>query len=290
MARSCCALPALNRWAITGTPIQNRVTDFSSLLEFIKVYPFSDPKVFDTEIAKPWLKSEARDASRMKKLVNCVSLCRTKAVIELPKRKDITTLLHFSLEEQRYYDQVREGTIRRIDEALSNNPIKCGQYVNVLQWLNELRLICNHGLAHKKREGIKSNTSNAADTQAWNKSIANKAFETIESAGEASCSVCGNALGYGASSGMDLGYAKPFLAACLTLTCGPCIKDSPNGQLVPTCAHAPICKSAEVSWTPDHSTSNGLATQLPNTSPDHVSTKIKRLLEDVQSSPPGEKR
>ncbi|CZR65227.1 uncharacterized protein PAC_15127 [Phialocephala subalpina] len=290
MAKAACAVNATNRWAITGTPIQNRVTDFSSLLEYLKIYPFSNPKVFDTEIAKPWLnKTGDKDITRMKKLVNCMSLCRTKAIIDLPRRQDSIRKLSFSPEEQEYYDKVKEGTIRKLDAAISTNPLQPGQYLNALQWLNELRLICNHGLVHSNREVHKTVSIVPQDTHVWNKSTANKAFETIVTANQASCSVCGNVLSDGAGQGTSSENPKPYLAKCLTLTCGSCIKDSPTGQRLATCRCIPLCKSVEVSWTPDVATSVGKGKTLPDVPEEHISTKLKTLLEDLQTCPEGEK-
>lgn len=293
MAKAACAVNATNRWAITGTPIQNQVTDFSSLLEYLKIYPFSNPKVFDTEIAKPWLnKTGDKDTTRMKKLVNCMSLCRTKAIIDLPKRKDSIRKLGFSPEEQEYYDKVKEGTIRKLDAAISTNPLQPGQYLNALQWLNELRLICNHGLVHSNREVHKTVNITPQNTQVWNKSTANKAFETIVTAGQAICSVCGNSLSDGAGEGSSSENPKPYLARCITLTCGSCVRDSPSGMPVPTCSCMPLCKSVEVSWTPGAAanTGKGSSRTLPDIPEEHISTKLKTLLEDLQTCPEGEKR
>jgi SWI/SNF-related matrix-associated actin-dependent regulator of chromatin subfamily A3 len=290
MARACCAIHATNRWAVTGTPIQNRVTDFSSLLEYLRIYPFENPKVFDTEITKPWLKSGDRDISRLKRLVNCMSLCRTKAIIDLPKREDLIHSLEFSEEEQEFYSKAKEGTIRKIDDALKSNPLQPGQYLNALQWLNELRLLCNHGLAHAKRTPNKSLSITPQETQTWTKSTANKAFETIVCAGEAMCSVCENLLTDGIGGASNSDFRKPFLSKCLTLTCGSCVKDSPSHQPVPTCPCTPLCKSIEVSWAHELVPPLSNPKSLPTIPPEHISTKLKILLKDLKTCPEGEKR
>jgi SWI/SNF-related matrix-associated actin-dependent regulator of chromatin subfamily A3 len=290
MAKACCEIHATNRWAITGTPIQNRATDFASLLEFLKIYPFSNPKVFDTEIIKPWLKSGDRDITRLKKLVRCMSICRTKAIIDLPKREDEIHNLDFSPEEQEFYNKAKEGTIRKLDDALSSNPLKPGQYLNALQWLNELRLLCNHGLVQSKRDAHMPPTVTPQDTQTWNKANANRAFETIVGAGQAICSLCDNVLTDGVGGGSISDFPKPFLSKCLTLTCGSCIKDSPNVKMVPTCQHLPLCKSVEVSWAPELAARATTEKQLPVIPPQQVSTKLKALLKSLKTSPKGEKR
>jgi len=283
MTRAACAIRATNRWAITGTPIQNRVTDFASLLEYLRIYPFSNPKVFDTEIAKPWLKD--RDTSRLRKLVNCISLCRTKAIIELPKREDIIRSLEFSSEEQIFYDKVKDGTIKKFDEAMASNPVPTGQYLNALQWLNELRLVCNHGVLHSKREDKKPRMITLQDATTWSKSTANKAFETMIAVGEAVCSICGNILNEEVTSDSP----KPFLSKCLVLSCASCIKDTQSGQPTPTCLDIPMCKSVEVSWLAETATRT-IEKTLPEITPENVSTKLKALLGSLQTCPKGEKR
>lgn len=289
MARAACAVHATNRWAITGTPIQNRVSDFSSLLEFLKIHPFSIPKVFDDEIAKPWLKSADKDTTRMRKLVNCVSLCRTKRIIDLPKREDLIFHLNLSPEEQEHYDRAKERTWRKFDDALSSNPLKTGQYLNALTWLNDLRLLCNHGLVQSHRDVSKTHAITLQDTQAWNKSTANKAFEAIVCANEAICAVCGNILSGGAGGLSDSGSGRPHLSKCLTLTCGTCIRDSPSNKALQTCEHSPPCKSVEVSWSPDVAP-GAKERNLPDIPEAQVPTKLRTLLNDLQKSPEGEKR
>jgi SNF2-related domain len=51
-AKAVCAIQATSRWAMTGTPLQNRLTDFASLLQFLRVFPYSDHKVFESLIAE----------------------------------------------------------------------------------------------------------------------------------------------------------------------------------------------------------------------------------------------
>ncbi|TVY84850.1 DNA repair protein RAD5A, partial [Lachnellula suecica] len=287
IARASSAIKATSRWAITGTPIQNRVTDFASLLEFLQISPFSNPKTFDKEITKPWLKSEDRDVTRLKKLVRCISLCRTKAIINLPKRQDFIRNLKFSPEEQEMYDKAKEGTIKKLDLALSSNPLQPGQYLNALQWLNELRLLCNHGLAHARRDPSKA--VEADPLQAWNKTTAKDAFRTLICSGEASCSVCLDILRDSIGGGGNTDVPKPHLFKCLTLVCGFCSKSSSKSQPGLTCSHNPPCKSFEVAWSQEPISASDAQEQLPQLLPQHVSTKLKTLLEDLKACPEDEK-
>jgi SNF2 family DNA or RNA helicase len=290
MARAACAIHATNRWAITGTPIQNRVTDFASLLELLQLYPFSIPRVFDEHIAKPWLKSGDRDVSSIKKLVNCISVCRTKSIIDLPKRQDLIHHLDFSAEEHEFYNTVKEGVLRKLNEAVESTPVRPGPYLNALQWLNELRLLCNHGLAHAKRNVNKPLSIMPQDIQNWNKSTADRAFETIVCHDEAICSMCGNLITNGGGGGSSSEFLKPILSKCLILTCGSCVKHSVGDELSHRCPQGSFCKSIEVSWTSENEGQARVERVLPSIPAEQVSTKFKTLLKSLQTCYLGEKR
>lgn len=284
MARACCEVYATCRWAVTGTPIQNRVTDLGSLLEFLHVYPFSNPKIFDTEVIKPWLKSVTPDISRLKKLINCTSLCRTKEIINLPKREDKIYNLEFSLEEREYYDKIKALTIQQIGDALSSCPTRPGQYINALQRLNELRFICNHGMEHSTRKqnpmlGVPQASG------AWTKDIANKAFETLVSAGEANCSVCCDTITTSTSEASSAEHSKPTLSSCLNLICRSCLHDVARKKSIPKCHHSPPCPSREVSFVPE--SIKGQVEETPLIG--ETSTKLKALMESLRELN-GEKR
>lgn len=288
MAQACRTVRATSRWAMTGTPIQNRVTDFASLLEYLHIHPFSNAKTFEAEIVKPCLKGDDPDVSRMRKLVNCISLCRTKAVISLPRREDEVRYLELSPKEQEYYDEVKHSTIQKMDEALSYNPLAPNQYLNALQWLNELRLICNHGLAHSRKVTDKAILEIGQDLF-WNHKTSSKAFETMVKAGQAVCQICRENITEGTGEAANSEFPKPSLSKCLTLTCGSCIQMKVAGQKVPTCSCTPKCPKVDVSWAPE-SAKMRLEKRLPTLKPGEESTKLKALLESLQRSPGGEKR
>ena len=49
----CVALDCVdNRWAVTGTPIQNSLKDFYSLIKFIHLAPFDDFHVWKDTVER----------------------------------------------------------------------------------------------------------------------------------------------------------------------------------------------------------------------------------------------
>lgn len=289
MAQACRDIHATSRWAMTGTPIQNRVTDFASLLEYLHIYPFSNPKTFELEIIRPCFGSGDPDTLRFRKLVNYISLCRTKAVIDLPNRENDIIFLDFNSKEREYYDAVKCTTIKKMDEVFNHSPFEPSQRLNALQWLNELRLICNHGLIHLRKITDKVMNQLLDGEQPWNSKTAGMAFETLAKTGQAVCQLCqANFMeGTGEASNSDL--PKPSLSKCLTLICGSCIQGGPAGQMVPTCSCTPRCPKVNVSWAPEFP-ETGSEKQLPSLKSGEVSTKLQALLGSLQSSPKGREK
>jgi SNF2 family DNA or RNA helicase len=48
-----CSLKAQARWAVTGTPLQNRLGDIATMCQFLRVYPYGDRKAFHRDIINP---------------------------------------------------------------------------------------------------------------------------------------------------------------------------------------------------------------------------------------------
>ncbi|XP_072744570.1 transcription termination factor 2-like [Anoplolepis gracilipes] len=79
-------LKANKRWAVTGTPIQNRALDLFSILKFLKCSPFDDLRVW-----KRWVNSKsATGYERLATVMKTLMLRRTKQ--ELAQKGDLATL------------------------------------------------------------------------------------------------------------------------------------------------------------------------------------------------------
>jgi len=135
----------VSRWAITGTPIQNKLSDFASIVRFLRVNPYSEQVVFDGDISRPWHRGDEQGFLRLKTLVRAITISRTKAVVQLPPRVDEIHHLDFSSFEKVAYDDAKQFTVRMLDHAISSGD-RGRTTFNALQRLNVLRLICSHGL------------------------------------------------------------------------------------------------------------------------------------------------
>lgn len=282
------ALSASRRWCVTGTPIQNRLADLSSLFRFLGVYPFDDPHVFKIYVMQSWKKQlDPQAVARLKTLVNSITLRRPKHVIDLPKRKDEVHHLAFSSEERNLYKDAVACTIQKLDAAIIAP--HSGDCFNALQWTNTLRLICNHGLSHSlPRERLPDVSSNDID---WTQKRAQLAFDGMTDAALAYCSHCKQDLSANILETLEFDQSsidEPRLSEGLHLLCSSCFDLIPNSheRFLQVCHHLPRCLSARPSssvGTPCLTTTAGIA-------PMATSTKIHALLVDLSQRATGEKR
>ncbi|KAK6835054.1 SNF2 family N-terminal domain-containing protein [Apiospora arundinis] len=128
------------RWCLTGTPIQNHVQDLGSLVEFLRVDIFADPKRFKAAVVDPIGRNDSEGFQRLKRLFQGVALRRTKhSVMEelkLPLKNTKEQLVELDPEERQLYDLVKNSG------ALF---IRRHQKHGVLQTILKLRQIANHG-------------------------------------------------------------------------------------------------------------------------------------------------
>lgn len=75
---AACELSAKNRWALTGTPIQNKALDLYAIMKFLRVRPFDDLRVW-----KRWVdnKNEA-GSKRLSTVMSAILLRRTKKELQ----------------------------------------------------------------------------------------------------------------------------------------------------------------------------------------------------------------
>lgn len=139
-----CALKARHRWSLTGTPIQNAVEDFGSLLQFLQVYPFDNPSSFTHEIAD-WIRcGDEKGMKRLRLLVSAICLRRTKDCLGLPPRKNEIQPVVFSSEEKHLYETCKQSTVEFIELVFKEDG-KLKSFTTVIQLILRLRQICNHG-------------------------------------------------------------------------------------------------------------------------------------------------
>lgn len=60
-ATVCARLHSVNRWCVTGTPVQKSVDDLYGLLAFLKVEPYNNKHYWTTALMLPYLNGESNN-------------------------------------------------------------------------------------------------------------------------------------------------------------------------------------------------------------------------------------
>jgi len=270
---------------VTGTPIQNRLTDLASLFKFLQVYPYSNPQVFDKEISQPWHRNDRTGCLRVKTSVNFVTLYRTRAVINLPKRRDEVYHLGFTPEESEVYQNIKLRTAQVVTDAISSK--ERANYMNALSWLNQLRLVCNHGVMQGKKPLIQF------EKGPWTSIRAQMIIEEMLDNRNAIYSLCDTSVAEVMAEDLDTKsteISESVLFGCLQLICGSCLNEGINFDSCPTCSQEQRCVGFRVILTPVSPPQTPGPNSLPEMSPTEIPTKIKALLTALNSAESSEKR
>lgn len=307
MAKAACALEAVSRWAVTGTPIQNRLSDLAALLCFIRAHPYTDPKTFDADISHLWKSGDVEEASkRLKSLSAYLILRRPKKTVELPRRVDKKYPIELHPDERQLYNTICSKALVEIDEAMQtgSEATRAAIYARTLQMINSLRLICDLGLHYRAREVGRSSSRAAARSQAiaptssaepdsWDRS-AQSVFGTRRDMGEIACLQCASVLDPTEDLLDDVSSHQntALFSRCLKFLCSSCAKrQSQAGPGFP-CGHQPPCPAVSVNPYVVEDL-DGLAANpcIPETAGDvmRLPSKVEVLMADLKSLPPNTK-
>ncbi|WYZ36487.1 hypothetical protein EsH8_XV_000040 [Colletotrichum jinshuiense] len=144
---ACRALYANSRWCLTGTPIQNKLSDIAALFAFVRAKPFDEPAVFRRYFELPFEQSEENTQmviERLNLLMQSVCLRRTKELLNLPGTREVMKELTFSPEEREQYDATLKIFIRALKVKVGESSKSAMSQTNL-----QMRLLCNHGTYQK---------------------------------------------------------------------------------------------------------------------------------------------
>ncbi len=212
-------------------------------------------------------------------LINCLSLRRPKDTVELPPYHNQERYLDFREDERLGHEQMKKRTEAKL--ASVDASVNTVTLVNTLKWINELRLMCNHG--QRSFEEIETPSTS------WGPAEARNRFDMLESSGLAKCSnpACDQDLSSVLANEEDQVHDDdPYISESLIIWCHTCRhseSDSKNTQ-VRVCNHIPR-HIKQFKHTTESSTTYGGSHEgkmLP--------TKLQALIRDLIETPPGIKR
>lgn len=241
-SKAICRLQAQRRWAVTGTPVQNRLDDLGALIKFLRLKPFDEKRAFAQYILAPCKNADPEILPKLRLLVDSITLRRLKDRINLPPRHDKIVRLNFSPQEQELYDIFAKNASDRVKVLTSQQEKSLGgrAYVHILQSILRLRLICAHGrellgdedlkltAGITKDSAIDLDEENDTDQPALSPKQAYEMYNLMKETNADVCSMCNVKIGRSSPSDSDsdgkdevMGYMTP----CYHLICPGCIKE-----------------------------------------------------------------
>jgi SNF2 family DNA or RNA helicase len=148
------ALPAEQRIALTGTPVENRLAELWSIVDFVNPGLLGTLSAFREKFAVPIERHQDEDAAaRLKKITGPLLLRRVKTdptiIGDLPEKIEMNVLCNLTAEQASLYQAVVDDMLVKIEnsEGIERRGL-------VLATMTKLKQVCNHP-AHLLKDGTR---------------------------------------------------------------------------------------------------------------------------------------
>lgn len=246
-------------WCLTGTPIQNSIVDLGALVQLLRASPFDNPGTFAYEIVQPIKNNEKSAFTKLRRLIACLSLRRTKDILNLPLRHLHVEHIDLAGYEKDLYDAMSSRLLERIDGYLQAGVNK-RSLAHVMEQILRLRQICNHS-----KDLLPPAIRNMIEDEAYD-------FHDLNPKDGIDCEVCGRKV-------QDLMSDLE----CMHLVCSKCSQklqqEQPEAEAAcPVCNGFASQESSQESWA--------LMTLPAFNNPDaneiRPSSKVSRLIRNLR--------
>jgi SNF2 family DNA or RNA helicase len=112
-AQAAWHLHAKHKWCLTGTPIQNSITDLFSYFRFLQYSPWDTYPRFCSDVKSPVNQRPDKGCQKLQAILRPILLRRTKGtlidgqpIVDLPPRIVKLKKTQFSIEERTFYDKL----------------------------------------------------------------------------------------------------------------------------------------------------------------------------------------
>jgi SNF2 family DNA or RNA helicase len=141
-ARAVKKLKSERRLALTGTPIENRLSEIWSIFDFVSPGLLGDLSRFEEKFARPIDRGDKDAAARLRAAIHRFVLRRTKTEVakDLPPKIEQDILVPFSDEQSKLYKQI----LRQVRESVMSEVEKQGlakSQIQILAALTRLRQV-----------------------------------------------------------------------------------------------------------------------------------------------------
>lgn len=144
-AQAATLLDARHRLALSGTPMENNLTEIYSLFRFLNPTMFGSFDEFNAAYTYPIQKNGDKEATEsLRRRIYPFILRRLKrdVLTELPERIDRTLYVEMNDRQRKYYEERRIAYKEEIERSIKKDGVAKSQFV-MFQALNELRRIAS---------------------------------------------------------------------------------------------------------------------------------------------------
>lgn len=143
-AKAARALPARHRLALTGTPVENRLEELRSILDFTMPKVLGSAQTFRARFAVPIERDQDENAiSRLRTVTQPFVLRRVKTdptvISDLPEKLEMTVRANLTVEQAALYQAVVDDMMAKLKDAKG-----MARKGAVLGALTRLKQVCNH--------------------------------------------------------------------------------------------------------------------------------------------------
>ena len=256
-AKAALNLDTLRKWIVTGTPIQNNLLEFWSMINWLKFGAYagkSNLRHYKRDIIHPCKHGDPRGFQRLQLLIDAVCLRRTKTdkkpdgspLVDLPTKTIITRAVEMDEEESVIY-KVFQAQAQRIVKGYNRRGELLRNYAHLFALMIRLRQLCCHRelikevdwnhvlgdldtlkrqLQEEEKEGTEAGGA-GADNEV-EKRLMKQLRDMIRSGVTEDCSICLDDL------------KIPVITPCAHVFCRACIETVIQTLKPPTC---PLCRA-----------------------------------------------
>ncbi|MEV6562735.1 DEAD/DEAH box helicase [Nocardia sp. NPDC051756] len=143
-SRAARSMPARHRLALTGTPVENRLEELRSIMDFAVPKVLGSPQTFRARFAVPIERERDENAiSRLRMITQPFVLRRVKTdpavITDLPEKLEMTVRANLTVEQAALYQAVVDDMLAKIKDAKG-----MARKGAVLSALTRLKQVCNH--------------------------------------------------------------------------------------------------------------------------------------------------
>jgi SNF2 family DNA or RNA helicase len=140
------SLPAGFRLALTGTPVENRLSELWSIMQFLNPGFLGGQKKFRKDFTLPIEKyGDEAATKKLRGLTRPFILRRLKTdptvITDLPDKQEVKVYCHLSEEQATLYEAVVQDALQAIEAQEDGGMARKGM---VLSMLMQLKQVCNH--------------------------------------------------------------------------------------------------------------------------------------------------